>query len=131
VRVAPDEVAISDISAVKQIHKVGGPYLKSGFYTHIGHKSYKTIFSTTDAQYHAKRRKLLSGPMSDSNMRQYEPLVASRVHLCMNRMEEEAENRGVIDVFKWWLFQTTDTIGELSFGESFRMLEHGKVIDDL
>jgi hypothetical protein len=116
VRVAPDEVAISDISAVKQIHKVGGPYLKSGFYTHIGHKSYKTIFSTTDAQYHAKRRKLL---------------VASRVHLCMNRMEEEAENRGVIDVFKWWLFQTTDTIGELSFGESFRMLEHGKVIDDL
>lgn len=124
---SPREVAISDIGAVKEIHKVGGPYLKSGYYTHIGHKSYKTIFSTTDAQYHAKRRKLLSAPMSDNSMRQYEPIVASRVHLCITRMVEEAKSRGVIDVFKWWLFLTTDTIGELAFGESFRMLEHGQV----
>jgi hypothetical protein len=33
------------------------------------------------------------------------------------------------DVFKWWLFMATDIIGELSFGESFRMLEAGKVIN--
>jgi hypothetical protein len=35
----------------------------------------------------------------------------------------------VADVFKWWLFMATDIIGELSFGESFRMLEAGKVIN--
>lgn len=42
-------------------------------------------------------------------------------------MSEEMKSRGVADVFKWWTFMATDIIGELSFGESFRMLEHGKV----
>lgn len=35
--------------------------------------------------------------------------------------------RGAADVFKWWLFMATDVIGELSFGESFRVLEAGEV----
>ena len=34
---------------------------------------------------------------------------------------------GATDVFKWWLFMATDIIGELTFGDSFRMLEIGKV----
>lgn len=57
----------------------------------------------------------------------YEPVVADRIHLCMQRMGEEMKSRGVADVFKWWTFLATDTVGELSFGESFRMLEYGKV----
>lgn len=31
-----------------------------------------------------------------------------------------------MDVFKWSLFYATDIIGELSFGESLRMLESGE-----
>lgn len=50
-----------------------------------------------------------------------------RVHMAISRMAEETQSRGVIDVFKWWLFMATDIIGELSFGESFRMLEAGEV----
>lgn len=46
-------------------------------------------------------------------------------------MAEEIQDRGATDVFKWWLFMATDIIGELSFGESFRMLEAGKVINKL
>jgi hypothetical protein len=30
-------------------------------------------------------------------------------------------------VLKWWTFFTTDVIGELTFGDSFRMLEQSKV----
>lgn len=43
------------------------------------------------------------------------------------RIEEEIEKTGAADIFKWWTFMATDVIGELSFGESFRMLELGKV----
>lgn len=43
------------------------------------------------------------------------------------RIEEEIEKTGTADIFKWWTFMATDVIGELSFGESFRMLELGKV----
>lgn len=48
--------------------------------------------------------------------------------MAINRMDEEMGKRGAADVFKWWLFMATDVIGELSFGESFRMLEAGEVM---
>lgn len=56
-----------------------------------------------------------------------EPIISSRVHMAIGRIAEEMEKRGAADVFKWWLFMATDVIGELSFGESFRMLEAGEV----
>lgn len=43
----------------------------------------------------------------------------------------ELTDHGVTDVFKWWLFMATDIIGELTFGDSFRMLEIGKVWREL
>ena len=126
VRVSPDEVAINDVGAAKEIHKVGGRYLKAGFYEHIGHKSAKTLFSTQDPRHHAIRRRLLSAPMSETSLKQFEPVVLERVRLCVQRMGEELKSRGAIDVFKWWTFLATDTIGELAFGDSFRMLEIGQ-----
>jgi hypothetical protein len=54
-------------------------------------------------------------------------LIAEKINLTVTRICQEMESRGVADVFKWWLFMTTDIIGELSFGQSFGMLESGKV----
>lgn len=65
--------------------------------------------------------------MSETSIRQHESAVTQKVKLCIDQMTREAESRGCIDVFKWWCFLATDTIGELSFGESFRMLEKGEV----
>jgi hypothetical protein len=45
----------------------------------------------------------------------------------MDKMADEIKSRGVTDVFKWALFYSTDVVGELTFGESFRMLDIGKV----
>ncbi|KAL3261246.1 hypothetical protein ABHI18_003910 [Aspergillus niger] len=44
----------------------------------------------------------------------------------MQRMREEMTTRKVADVQKWFFFMSSDIIGELSFGDSFRMLEQGK-----
>lgn len=60
-------------------------------------------------------------------MRAVEPKVRARAALAVQRIGEEMKSRGAGDIFKWWLFYTTDVIGELSFGESFRMLDIGKV----
>lgn len=127
VRVSPNEVDFTDTSAAKEIHKIGEKYVKAGFYTHIGHKSAKTLFSTTDPKHHTLRRRLLSAPMTEANLAKLEPIVADRVKLCMTKISEEMKSRGVADMWKWWTFMATDVIGELSFGESFRMLEYGKV----
>lgn len=127
VRISPNELDVSEIAAVKEIHKVGSRYHKGRFYQHIGHRSPKTLFSSTDPQFHAYRRRLLGGPMSEASIRQYEAVVVNKVRLCVEQMVKEAKRRGCIDLFKWWCFLATDIIGELSFGESFRMIEKGEV----
>jgi cytochrome P450 len=121
--VSPYELDISDFDAVKEIHRVGGRYVKSEFYENIGHRSLKTLFSTTDSAHHAIRRRLLSAGMARNNLIRLEPVVMEREQLAILRMAEENLKRGVIDVLKWWTFMATDVIGQLSFGESFRTLD--------
>lgn len=65
--------------------------------------------------------------MSESNLKTMESLVTERVDLAVKRIMEEMKARGCADVMKWWMFLTTDVIGELTFGESFRMLDIGRV----
>ena len=47
--------------------------------------------------------------------------------MAVNKITMDLTAHGTTDVFKWWLFMATDVIGELTFGDSFRMLEIGKV----
>jgi len=43
-------------------------------------------------------------------------------------MKEEAiRTQNGADVLKWWTFMATDVIAHVSFGESFHMIETGKV----
>ncbi|KAJ1299711.1 hypothetical protein OPQ81_005037 [Rhizoctonia solani] len=131
VRVGPEEVDVTDIASVKEIHTVKATYIKSPrFYS-----SFRTpgnypdnVFNTTNVQYHRQQRKLLSGGFSDASLHAFHPVVEGRITLAIERMMREMETRGVADVFKWWLFMATDVIGELTFGKSFRMLEHGEVL---
>jgi len=89
------------------------------------------MFSTTDPQFHGARRRLLASPISDSSLSHLVPQISNRVEYTIQRIAEEINNRGAADIFKWWLFMATDIIGELSFGESFKMLEAGKVSSNI
>lgn len=126
-RISPSTVDISCIRAAREIHRIASPFLKSPWYRLLNRKDGESIFSTTDPEYHRRHRRLLSSPLSEANLRAVEPLVKSRVQLAMARIREEALSpRGVADIYKWLFFMATDIIGELSFGDSFRMLEIGR-----
>lgn len=56
-----------------------------------------------------------------------EPFIIANVQRAIGRMREDVDRKGWTDVFQWFMFMATDVIGELSFGDSFRMLETGKV----
>ncbi|KAL4784203.1 cytochrome P450 [Aspergillus varians] len=127
VRITPTVIDISDIPSAREIHRIASPFLKAPWYRLLNRKDGESIFSTTDPEYHRRHRRLLSSPLSDANLRTVEPLVKSRIQLAISRIREEALSpRGVGDVYKWFFFMATDIIGELSFGDSFRMLEIGK-----
>ncbi|KAL4753662.1 hypothetical protein BDW72DRAFT_190870 [Aspergillus terricola var. indicus] len=127
VRISPSIVDISDVSASRDIHRIASPFLKAPFYKMLVRKDGESLFSTTDPEYHRRHRRLLSSPLSDTNLRTVEPLVKARIRQAISRIREEALSpRGVADIYKWFFFMATDIIGELSFGDSFRMLEIGK-----
>ncbi|KAJ5667869.1 uncharacterized protein N7477_006439, partial [Penicillium maclennaniae] len=126
VRTGPNRVDVCDINAVKEIHRNNSRFLKSAWYRTLLPNGTENVFSTTDPHFHSTRRRLLASPFSDSSLHQHEGLIEGRVRMAISRMAEENKSRGVADVFKWWLFMATDIIGELSFGESFRMLEAGE-----
>lgn len=85
------------------------------------------MVTTSDVKYHRRHRKLLSAGLAETSLKTVEPSIVSKVNLCVQRMGEEMEKRGIVDVYKWFVFMTADVIGDLSFGESFHMLESGKV----
>ncbi|KAI1339775.1 cytochrome P450 [Xylariaceae sp. FL0016] len=133
VRISSYQVDVSDGESAKQIHRVKADYLKTSFYGG-GPKNKINIFNTRDVAVHSRHRKLLSQPLSERGLKDMVPQVEAKARLAVEKMSEEMKLRGAADVCNWWMFFTTDVIGQLSFGDSFRMLESGKkntYIEDL
>ncbi|KAI9699247.1 MAG: hypothetical protein M1820_007219 [Bogoriella megaspora] len=129
VRIAPNEIAIADREATKQIHSVNDGFDKSPWYQDFANLPRHGIFTMCDSRSHAARRRLLSRAFSKTQLRQYwEAVVQEKVGLAISRIREEASN-GYVDVMKWFTFMASDVSSHLMFGESFRTLERGEVSD--
>lgn len=116
-----------DVTSAKEVHTVKATYVKAPFYDLIAPGGVQDLVNTRDINFHRRHRRLLQGPFSETSLKAFHPVVEQRVRMAVQRMEEEMTARKSADIFKWFLFMATDVIGELSFGESFRMLELGKV----
>lgn len=127
VRVGPNEINVSTVEGVKTIYNTRETFVKSRFYQDFTVGDYQTIFNTSDVAYNRRHRRLLGAPMMEANIKTLEPTVVSLVDLAMQRISQEMDERGAADLLKWWTFLSTDVIGELTFGESFRTLQQGKV----
>lgn len=128
VRISPDEVSISSIAELKEIHRVGTPFLKTEWYSKFVFERRPGVFTMRDPKQHAARRKLFARPFSKSELRRmWEPVVQEKVRLAVSQIRGELTRDGRSDVMKWWTFLATDVSGHLMFGESFDMLQLGKV----
>ncbi|CAO2649663.1 Nn.00g070480.m01.CDS01 [Neocucurbitaria sp. VM-36] len=120
------EVDFCSISAAKTIHGYRQYFQKGEMYRRITMQGMENVFSTTSHDFHASQRRLLSASLSESNLKQFERVVTEKANHAVERIGEEMKKIGAANVMKWWLFMATDIIGELSFGDSFRMLEQGR-----
>ncbi|KAI1756200.1 cytochrome P450 [Xylaria castorea] len=107
VRVGPNEVDVTDLTAVKKIHRVKAVFVKSDFYNGIPYGK-ENLVSTQDIEFHRRHRKLLSQPMSESSLKAMLPQIEDKIRLTIEQMGEEMKIRKAVDVFKWWMFMTTD-----------------------
>ncbi|SPJ74748.1 related to cytochrome P450 CYP4/CYP19/CYP26 subfamilies [Fusarium torulosum] len=126
VRVAPGVIDLASIQALKTIYGSREQFRKSQYYRLLAVSDQQGLFNTVDVEFHRRHRRLLAGPMAESALWKIVPVVESRLDLTLSRMKEEMASRGAADVYKWWIFMATDIIGELTFGDSFRMLELGR-----
>ncbi|PVI03729.1 cytochrome P450 [Periconia macrospinosa] len=127
VRISPTEVAVADLSAFKEIHRIGTKYLKSTWYEDLANFPKKGIFTMRDPKEYGARRKLLAASFSKTYlMTHWESEVRSKAHLCVSKIKDDAIRKGTADVYNWWMLLASDVTAHLSFGESFGMLEAGK-----
>ncbi|OAA67805.1 Cytochrome P450 [Akanthomyces lecanii RCEF 1005] len=126
VRTGPGEVSITDIGDVKKVYNYKETFIKHPAYRTLAPSKVNSMFNTSDVELHRRYRRLLAPPMSESSLKPAIPEVYSRASATIFQMSEELQTRGAIDVFKWWYFYSTDTIGELTFGSSFNMIESGR-----
>lgn len=126
VRVSPTEIAITDLSSMKQIHRVGSAFRKSDWYTKFNFNAEPGIFSMVDPEAHAARRRLFAQSFSNSSLARFESHIREKVDAAINKIKRDAHT-GRADILKWFTFMATDVIGELSFGASFDMLKSEEV----
>ncbi|KAH7037110.1 cytochrome P450 [Microdochium trichocladiopsis] len=126
VRMSPEQADICDLAALSQIGRA--EFHKTAYYKTMTIDE-DNVFNTGDPALHRRQRRLLSAPLSESGLKSVVNLVDEKVKLAMQRIDEEmttGRGDGAADVMKWTGFMATDTIAELTFGESFQMLEEGR-----
>lgn len=132
VRISPWQVAVTDPKGFVAIHRIGSGFVKSRWYEQFASGIDKDsgmgigLFAMTNPKEHSARRKLFSRSFSLNFLRQNcEDIVREKVEKAVSRIFDEA-SKGTSDVLKWWMLMASDVIGQLSFGESFKLLENGK-----
>ncbi|KAM0788727.1 hypothetical protein ACM66B_002819 [Microbotryomycetes sp. NB124-2] len=126
IRIAPNEVAINDLQAVKQIHKVGSGFLKPSWYSlSTGEDGNPGMFAMIDSKAHAARRKMFSQQFSKNGILEWEGLLHEKFADATEGMRKSAVN-GKVDLMVWWAYLATDLIGEMCFGENFETLQRGQ-----
>jgi cytochrome P450 len=122
-RIAPNELHLSDVSAYKTIYSQSRPFPKPGsFYGNFG--TPHTLFTETDFALHKERRRLLNPFFARSGILKIEPALkkhmeALRLKLC--RLSEQGRPIVAHNAFRC---VTVDIITEFAFAKS-RLLVDG------
>lgn len=150
VQISPEEIAISDVAAVKEIHRIGGGFLKSTWYQKFtqedssGDERELGLFTIRDAKIHSARRKLFAHGFSKNALSVWEPVIHERVTKAIDGMSKELAAQGKTDVLAWLTFmvrharssssiqlillhQANDVMSTLAFGHCLNNLELGQV----
>ncbi len=106
VRICPDQVSISDMQSVKEIHKIGTGFLKTKFYQQLTHEAPDclTSFTLRDPKQHSQRRKLLASPMSKNGLLQWEDLIHEKVNMAIEGIKRTANVEGKANILAWFTF---------------------------
>lgn len=131
VRIAPDEVAISDPELVSKVHGIGTPFKKKH-----QPRTPLNIFSMSNPKTHRLRRRFYTRAFSEDNISiNVEPVVRQLAACAMAGMKEEAlrSEHSTADIYKWCMFYGNDVSHEVVFGNACTkgIMSTGGTLDDV
>ncbi|KAF2851926.1 cytochrome P450 [Plenodomus tracheiphilus IPT5] len=129
VRIAPNEVSTTDVSAIPKIYKVQRPLAKTDFYSVWGGGSISKqldTFSQPDERLHSNYRRIVNPVYTLSNVLKSEGYINKVSALFVKRLGEHADRKETIDLGQWLQMYSFDVIGEIFFGDMFGFLEKGE-----
>lgn len=104
VRIAPDEVAVSDPSAIPKIYPIQRPLMKTTWYSPwrpATLDSQPDLFTQTDEKAHAAYRRIVGGVYSLSNIIKNEKELDKTLSLFLERMGGFADRKETFDFGLW------------------------------
>ncbi|KAF1817103.1 cytochrome P450 [Eremomyces bilateralis CBS 781.70] len=127
IRIAYDEVSISDASAIKDIYSAADVFAKTDFYTLLRppFARYPDHFSSTDEKVHGQRRRIVNSLYSMTSVMESEGCIDQVSELFLRRMDDLAGEGKFFDLATWFQFYAFEVIGVLYFNKMFGNLENG------
>ncbi|KIJ53641.1 hypothetical protein M422DRAFT_241882 [Sphaerobolus stellatus SS14] len=125
VRIAPNHVSIADKEALSVIYGQGAmAFDKSGFYDAFvcGKPS---IFSTTDRDDHAQKRRLISHALSAKSLEQFTDIIQGIIMGFVSQVDKMCLRDESVDALIWFNYLTFDILSDLAFGKAIGMVENG------
>ncbi|TPX07530.1 uncharacterized protein E0L32_002133 [Thyridium curvatum] len=125
VRVAPNEVVISDPEAVRVIYGINSGFTKTDFYLPWRPQccKYPDSFTSLDEKEHASRRKIVNNLYSMSSISRSEDSIDLCTDTLLDKMNSFSESGEIIDMAQWAQMYAFDVIGQLFFSRMFGFLK--------
>lgn len=137
VRIAPNEVSISDPEALKTIYAVKTGFTKTDFYlpfaSHLSPN--EDLFTQQDEKHHAHRRRFVNNLYSLSSILQSEQYIDACTASFTTHLDDCASSGTTLDLGQWLQMYAFDVIGELFYGQQFGFMknrhDYGHYIESL
>ncbi|KAJ6032478.1 cytochrome P450 monooxygenase [Penicillium herquei] len=128
VRIAPNELAFSNVTALKEImgHRHGEEFRKlKSFYRPVDASPVNVV--NAEREEHSILRRQLAHGFSEKSMREQEPVINGYIDLLIQRLHEScAAGTKALNLTAWYNWTTFDIIGDLAFGEPFGCLQNSE-----
>lgn len=85
------------------------------------------VFGVVNHKKATQRRRLYQQVGTKAQVRTWEQRFLNIIYAAVDKMKVELKTKGKTDVHKWWIYMTTDVLGEVAFGEPFGMVSDEKV----
>ena len=129
VRIAPDEVAISDPKVVRRVHAFGTEFRKrqqpgTAF----------NIFSMADPKLHRTRQRFYSNVFSPETLKSStEPAIRRLAEMAIEgvRRDSADDSSHVVDMFKWCMLFGSDVAFQLIYGNTNGLMANKRSNDEV